>query len=389
VPRRTETEAEPLIIDRGAAAEIPSPESVREWAHGRRGFISSVMSELPDERQAAADAMRAVGGMPVMFEQFGGRDADPEDAYLAEVETSDIYIGILGRRYGKPLPSRFSATHAEYLHAENRGLRIAVWCLRANDREGHEESFLNEVRTFHVVPDFRTTDDLRAQVEDRLKSIAAEDLAPWCKLGNVVFRAMEVGDNGNDLRVVARVRSDDVAHSLEAMRGGSVSRGDEGRFTWSGRSRLVRVMSVETTTTSARSRTVRLRLAAQEGGRDSMLEMSVSGYSPDDLTEAGVRTALFGVRHPLADQHLGFMGEIVDPFAALRAARVSDEITRPLAELLFADALVGSGRAARITEFRLGASVRGIRRLVAGWEPPRRYSNERVTKRRIDGEVRL
>ena len=154
------------------------------------------------------------------------------------------------------------------------------------------------------MPDFRTTDDLRAQVEDRLKSIAAEDLAPWCKLGNVVFRATEVGDNGNDLRVVAKGRSDDVAHSLEAMRGGSVSRGDEGRFTWSGRSRLVRVTSVETTTTSARSRTVQLRLAAQEGVRDSMLEMSVSGYSADDLTEAGVRTALFGVRHPLVDQHL-------------------------------------------------------------------------------------
>ncbi len=51
-------------------------------------------------------------------------------------------------------PSRFSATHAEYLHAEKRGLRFAVWCLRANDREGHEESFLNEVRAFHVVPDF-------------------------------------------------------------------------------------------------------------------------------------------------------------------------------------------------------------------------------------------
>ncbi len=83
------------------------------------------------------------------------------------------------------------------------------------------------------------------------------------------------------------------------------------------------------------------------------------------------------------------MAEIADPFAALRAARVSDGITRPLAELMFADALVGSGRAARITEFRLRTSVRGIRRLVAGWQPPRRYSNERVTERRIDGEVRL
>lgn len=100
---RSETDQAPLVIDRAAAAEIPSPEAVREWAHGRRAFISSVMSELPKERQGAAAAARAVGLAPVMFEQFGGRDADPEDAYLSEVETSDIYLGILGRRYGKPL----------------------------------------------------------------------------------------------------------------------------------------------------------------------------------------------------------------------------------------------------------------------------------------------
>lgn len=386
---RTEVEQEPLVIDRAAAAEIPSQDAVREWAHGRRAFISSVMSELPAERQAAAGAVRAVGVAPVMFEQFGGRDADPEDAYLSEVETSDIYLGILGRRYGKPLPTRFSATHAEYLHAENRGLRLAIWCLRANDREGHEESFLNEIRTFHVVPEFVTPDDLRAQIEDRLKTIAAEDLAPWCKLGNVVFRATEVSDDGNRLRVVARVRSDDVAHALEAMRGGGFNHGCEGRFTWSGRSRMVRVTSVDTTTTSARSRIVRLGLETREAGRDGMLEMSVSGYGPDDLTEAGLRTALFGTRHPLADQHLGFMGEIPDPFAALRGARVSDEITRPLAELMFADALVGGGRAARITQFRLGTSVRGVRRLVAGWQAPRRYSNEQPADRQIEGDVRL
>lgn len=386
---RSETDQAPLVIDRAAAAEIPSPEAVREWAHGRRAFISSVMSELPKERQGAAAAARAVGLAPVMFEQFGGRDADPEDAYLSEVETSDIYLGILGRRYGTPLPSRFSATHAEYLHAEKRGLRLAVWCLRANDREGHEESFLSELRTFHVVPEFTTPDDLRAQIEERLKAIAAEDLAPWCKLGNVVFRATEVSDDGSRLRVVARVRGDEVAHALEAMRGSNFSDEREGRFTWSGRSRAVRVMTVDTTTTSARSRIVRLGLESREAGRESWLEISVSGHGPDDLTEAGLRTALFGTRHPLADQHLGFIGEIPDPFAALRAARVSDEILRPLAELMFTDALVGSGRASRITQFKLGASVRGVRRLVAGWQPPRRYTKERPSDRQIEGDVRL
>ena len=58
-----------------------------------------------------------------------------------------------------------SATHTEYLHAEKSGLRIAAWCLDVHDREGHEESFLNEVRAFHVVPAFASPDDLRVQIE--------------------------------------------------------------------------------------------------------------------------------------------------------------------------------------------------------------------------------
>jgi hypothetical protein len=33
--------------------------------------------------------------------------------------------------------------------------------------------------------------------------------------------------------------------------------------------------------------------------------------------------------------------------------------------------------------------VRGVRRLVAGWQPPRRYSNERARDRHVEGDVRL
>jgi hypothetical protein len=94
--------AEELLIDRAAAAELPSEEAVREWARERRAFISSVMAGMSEERQAVAAGVRAVGLRAVLFEEFGGRDADPEDAYLAEVEEADIYIGILGKRYESP-----------------------------------------------------------------------------------------------------------------------------------------------------------------------------------------------------------------------------------------------------------------------------------------------
>ena len=211
-----------------------------------------------------------------MFEEFGGRDADPLDAYLGEVETSQIYVGILGQSYGRPLPTRFSATHTEFRHAEQQGLRMAVWALATQRREGPQQSFLDEVRAFHVVPAFRSPADLERQVGERLRGIAAEDLAPWTKLGSIVFRATKVVHAGNEVTVTARVHSDDVAHALETAAPNDFGAGEEYRFTWAGRCRRVRVASIGSTTTTARSRLMQLQLEIVDGHQDNMLEVSLA-----------------------------------------------------------------------------------------------------------------
>ena len=253
-------EREPLLIDRLAAAEVPEKTAVCEWARDKRAFISSVMAELPEERAAAAAAVRSVGARPVMFEEFGGRDADPLNAYMGEVETSHIYVGILGRTYGRPLPTHFSATHTEYRHAEQHGLRISAWVLNTQRREGPQQAFLDEIRTFRVVPSFHSPADLGRQVQDRLRGIAAEDLAPWVKLGSIVFRACRVVHDANKIEVTARMQTDDVVSALEALTPDDYGRGQESRFTWAGRCRTVRATSVRSTTTTARSTLIDLRL---------------------------------------------------------------------------------------------------------------------------------
>jgi hypothetical protein len=389
MPSRSHNQFEPLLIDRAAAAELPSAEGVHEWAREKRAFISSVMAEFAEERHTVAAGVRGVGLRAVLFEEFGGRDADPEEAYLAEVEGSDIYIGILGKRYGKPLKTRYSATHTEYLHAEKHALRIAVWTSTAEDREGHEQSFLDEVRTFHVVPAFRTVADLQRQVEERMSAIAAEDLSPWCKFGNTVFRAIEVEDRGAVINVTARVKDDSVAQALEAARGDRWNRGTKGHFTWSGRCKYVKVAGVHVTTTSARSKMFRLEFEVDEAPQDSTLEFSVGGMTPADLTERALRTVLFGEPNPLVDQHMGFATEIDDPLRPLRESPVSEEIIRPLSELLLTDLLVGTGRARNICIFKLGVAIRGRRRLTLAWETPSRFSNEPATLRTISGEVSI
>ena len=387
---RQDDERDTLLIDRSAAAEVPRDDAVREWARDRRAFISSVMVELREERAAVAAGVRSLGARPMMFEDFGGRDADPLNAYLGEVETSQIYVGILGRCYGRPLPTRSSATHTEFRHAEECGLRIAVWALDTQEREGPQQSFLDEVRAFHVVPEFRSASDLQRQVSDRLRDIAAEDLAPWTKLGCIVFRAREIRHAGDRITVTARVQSDDVAHALEAMAPGPFGAGEEHRFTWGGRCRHVRVSDVQSTTTTARSTSIRLQLEVVENQQDALLEVTVNGYGPDDLTDAALRVALFDEPHPLAGQHMDFMAEMQDPLQPLRDAHVADEVVRSLAELMIVDELVGSARASRVTNYRLGTSVGGFRRLEVTWEPPRRYMNERNRRRHsVEGRVRL
>lgn len=390
MPRRTrerEEEGEPLTIDVAAAAELPSRDEIRHWARDQRVFISSVMDELNAERKAVAGAIRTLGAQPVWFEEFGGRDADPNDAYTAEVASSSIYVGILGARYGKLLPTRFSATHTEYTFAEEHGLRICVYPLDVADREGREQAFLEEVWQFHTAP-ITASADLLSAVVRRLERIAAEELSPWCKLGNVVFRASSVIETREQIDVTAKVRSKDVAHALDLMSGETWNRFD-GQFTWNGRSQFARVRDMEVTTTASTARTYRLSLERKEGERNSLLDVSLGNKSPDDLTEIAVRSALFGEQNPLGDQSMGFMAEIGDPLASLRKQRIADEILRPIAQLLVVEALVGGGRVARITKFRLGTGVAGKRQLDLAWETPRRYSNDKPKRREIRGFVTL
>jgi hypothetical protein len=86
---------------------------------------------------------------------------------------------------------------------------------------------------------------------------------------------------------------------------------------------------------------------------------------------------------------MGSFTEMPDPLQPLRQHPVSEEILRPIAELLLADALVGSGRAARIVAFKVGNAVRGVRKCVLEWQPPRRFANDRERRRSIEGFVSL
>src|SRR5690554_3495922 len=68
-------------------------------------FISSVQSEFEAERKALANFLRADALLskffdPFLFEELPAIDKSVQQVYLNEVESSQIYLGIIGKKYG-------------------------------------------------------------------------------------------------------------------------------------------------------------------------------------------------------------------------------------------------------------------------------------------------
>ena len=265
--------AEALLVD---LSLVPPPDDaeVRAWAADQSVFVSSVMAGMKEEREAAVLAVEAIGARPVWFEAFGGMDDDPEDAYLGNVASSDIYLGILGTRYGRPLKSGYSATHAEYNEAVRRGLRLSVWTSE-QELDGRQRDFLEEVRVFQTTGTYTSPDDLSTRITRRLEVIAAESLAPWVKIGGAIVRASSVHDDGDQITVVARIRDNTVAADIERRRPTSnYGRDSDSRITWPGGTTPVRLTRITSETTSSRARVMTIVGKRRDDNRPNRLEAS-------------------------------------------------------------------------------------------------------------------
>lgn len=85
-------------------------------------FISSTYLDLKEERQAAVQAILTCGHIPAGMELFTAGDESQMDVIKRWIEESDVYLLILGGRYGSVEPKTGkSYTHLEYEYAVELG----------------------------------------------------------------------------------------------------------------------------------------------------------------------------------------------------------------------------------------------------------------------------
>jgi len=380
----------PLIVDRSQGSNPLDDEALRAWAARRTVFISSEMRELGPERRAVAAGLSALGMRVVMFEDLGGRDDDAVTAYLDGVARSDVYLGVVADRYGTMLPSGRSPTHEEYREARRRGLRIAVWVAADGaGRQGDARDFVDELRAFHTTGTYADVDSLVRSVRSRLLEMAADEDSPWVKIGNVVFRAESIEDDGRNLVISMQTRDRDVLAAIRELRPNAMRSGHEvavTTFDGSGSARITEVASAASSATASR-----LRIAAAvewADGRRPSTAAGLNGVTVEEQVAVGLSAGLFGT--PLPPQ-LGLLASSIDssdPLADLDRLGLPFSVYEPVARLLIVERLVGRHAASRVEHVAVGPEHVGSREVEVAWTDARYAQNVEPERRELSGTRR-
>lgn len=167
------------------------------------------------------EEMRFVG-----MEFFGNRPDDTHDASIDQVNQCEVFVGIIGHRYGSGI------TEAEYRRARALGLPCFVYFKRQDSSHPADSdndpalaarlaAFKQDLLRGHTVKEFRSPDELAASATADLHNWVA---ARWISLEHQTPVGVPVpapspdADRTNILRLLERIEQD------------SAARGSTGRF---------------------------------------------------------------------------------------------------------------------------------------------------------------
>jgi hypothetical protein len=106
-------------------------------------FISSTYKELKRERQAAVMGILGEGHIPAGMELIPGSDQSTLDSIHEWIDSSDIFVLILGARYGSIEPkSRLSYVELEYRYAVRKHIPFFAIVMTDGARKAKGQRFL-------------------------------------------------------------------------------------------------------------------------------------------------------------------------------------------------------------------------------------------------------
>ncbi len=101
-------------------------------------FVSSTFLDLKDERQKAVEGILKAKHIPAGMELFKAGNESQLETVKRWINESDVYLLILGGRYGTLEPSTGkSYTQIEYEYALDKGIPMFAFVIKINSCKGN------------------------------------------------------------------------------------------------------------------------------------------------------------------------------------------------------------------------------------------------------------
>lgn len=173
-----------------AASQLPSGTVIAGELHvnppsgiPKTVFVSSTSRDMKDQREAVRDVVESLGMTYVGMEDFVPDELTPAEYIREQVDACDLYVGIIGKRYGHVEPgSGMSMTEIEYHQAVAGGKPLRIFVM-ADDAQVPDDfvdtdpalvakldAFKDRVLATHTCRFFTDLADLRDSVEQALST---------------------------------------------------------------------------------------------------------------------------------------------------------------------------------------------------------------------------
>lgn len=214
----------PTDPPQNAAAVPTGGAAIRRARPIYRVFVSSTWLDLQPERRALMEALNRMEEMRfVGMEFFGNRPDDTHDASIDQVDLCEVFVGIIGHRYGSGI------TEAEYRRARALNLPCFVYFKRGEPASPEQTdndpalaaklaAFKQDLLRGHTVKEVGSPEDLAASATADLHNWVA---ARWISLEREEEAARPRPDAAgpdrtNLLRLLDRIQHDWIEGVLEA-----------------------------------------------------------------------------------------------------------------------------------------------------------------------------
>lgn len=210
-------------------------------------FVSSTFRDLRSEREAVTWAILKTRNIPAGMEAFPATDERGWKIIKKTIDDSDIYILILGFRYGSvDQETKISWTQKEYRYAKEQGIPVLAFLRNLEDTPGSEidekrsriSDFRAEVEQSFKVAYWRKAEDLVSSVSQAIPlkiQDCIDDGSPrpgWIRGSFAGIKVAEelamLSDENRGLREQVRVLQVEQSHVIERERTPSMIFSTEG-----------------------------------------------------------------------------------------------------------------------------------------------------------------